>query len=178
MLAIHTEIQEKVYDEIKRIVYSSESELDMNSLTKLQYLDQVIKETLRLLPIAPMISRSCRNDIILDDLKILKGTVLFFNFFALHRRSDFWGEFPNKFNPDNFSPENCSTRHPFAYLPFSAGKRNCPGMLFATISIKTLIIKFLLTYKLTTSLKFDQLRFKSDVTLKMCTPHLVSISKR
>lgn len=53
LLATHPEIQERVVDEIKEVFYSEDVEFSYDNLSKLSYLERVIKESLRLCPVVP-----------------------------------------------------------------------------------------------------------------------------
>ena len=100
------------------------------------------------------------------------------NFYSLHRRKDIWGENAELFNPDNFLPENVEKRHPYSFLPFSGGARNCIGYRYAMISLKILLIYLVKNYKFSTHLKYEDIQFRSDINLKLCTKHWVSIEQR
>lgn len=57
---------------------------------------------------------------------IPKGTIAVVIIYDLHRDPRLWTE-PNKYDPDRFLPERSANRHPYSYIPFSAGPRNCIG---------------------------------------------------
>jgi len=56
------------------------------------------------------------------------GITIYIQKYSLHRHPECYPN-PEEFNPDNFLPERVRERHPYAYIPFSAGPRNCIGML-------------------------------------------------
>ena len=130
LLAIHPEIQKKCVDEINGVFHSKDIEIGAESMNQLQYLDMVQKEAYRLLPTVPIVLRQVRENFELKQgLVIPKNVHFMINLYALHRRKDVWGEDADKFNPDNFLPEKANNRHPFSFLPFSSGQRNCIGKL-------------------------------------------------
>lgn len=49
------------------------------------------------------------------------------DFHHLHRNEEIWGPSALKFDPENFTPQKINERHPYSYLPFSGGPRNCVG---------------------------------------------------
>lgn len=61
-----------------------------------------------------------------------KGSSVVLGIIKTHRNEEHWKD-PMIFNPDRFLPEECAKRHPYAFIPFSAGPRNCLGMLFLRI---------------------------------------------
>ncbi|XP_069699685.1 cytochrome P450 4C1-like [Periplaneta americana] len=147
MLGLHPDVQDKAYEEQQRIFQDSGRAPTMKDLSDMKYLEQVIKESLRLYPSVPAFSRLLTEDIQIDNYTIPVGCALKAHVYSLHRNPD---QFPNpeKFDPDNFLPERIVKRHPYAYVPFSAGPRNCIGQKFAILEEKTVLSYILRKYKL------------------------------
>lgn len=80
-----------------------------------------IKEALRLYPSVPMIARHIREEVKIDNYTIPVGTTAMIVTYMLHRNPEIYPR-PELFIPERFLPENCKGRHPYAYIPFSAGE--------------------------------------------------------
>lgn len=116
-------VQQRLYDEIREAVMRNEGQpLSMTQFGELKYLDRVIREGIRLYPSVPFISRELTEDFYLEDgTRIPSGKTINFCIFDLHRDEEYFPD-PERFDPDRFLPEIVEKRHPFAYLPFSAGE--------------------------------------------------------
>ncbi|XP_063709158.1 cytochrome P450 4c21-like [Culicoides brevitarsis] len=177
-IAIHPDIQERLVEELQQVFYDESIEIDIDQLSKLKYMEMVLKEVLRLCPSVPAWARETTDDMYIDGYRIPKGTEMIFVGYAIHRRKEDWGPDPGKFDPDRFLPENSANRHPYSYLPFSAGSRNCIGKRYAMISLKIMLTNLLMSYKFKTSLKWSDIKWKMDIHLHITKPHSVSIEKR
>lgn len=120
-LAIHQDVQQKVYEEICEVYPDESIEVDYDNVGALKYLEMVVKETLRLFSPIPISSRETIDELDIGiDSPLSKGASIFFFNYILHRRRDIWGEDADKFDPERFTPENVSKRDPYGFLPFGA----------------------------------------------------------
>lgn len=127
MLAMHPEVDKKLYAEIKEF-YHDGMEIDHKLIKEMEYLDMVFREVLRLFPSVPGTVRSTIDDIFIEGIGVVpKRTIMVVSSLSMHRDSNIWGTNAHKFDPDHFLPENIAKRHPYSYIPFSAGPRNCIG---------------------------------------------------
>lgn len=101
-------------------------------IDRLVVTTQVLKESMRLFPPAPIISRRAAADTELDGRFIAKGTQVIIPIYAIQRHNRYWRD-PDRFDPTRFAPENEAKISRYHYMPFGAGPRICIGMAFAMI---------------------------------------------
>ena len=136
-----------------------------SDLPHMQYTERVIKEVFRYFSVVPIFARSCPEDFQLPSGHVVpRGCHLAFWLPYVHRNPR-WFPDPDRFDPDRFLPENCRGRHPFAFVPFSAGPRNCIGQRYAMMFLKTVAAALL--PRLRFELPDDGPQRLEDVPLKM-----------
>ncbi|XP_026726456.1 cytochrome P450 4c3-like [Trichoplusia ni] len=175
LLGSHQDVQDKVCEEIKVIFGSSLRSPTKEDLSKMDYLERVIKETMRLYTVVPIIGRKTQKELKLSTCSIPAGVGCAVVPMVMHRSKKIWGPDANNFNPDRFLPENCATRHPCAFIPFSYGMRNCIGRHFGMLAIKSILANIVRSYKISSEI-CD--RLKIEILLFPVTGHLIRIEKR
>jgi len=124
-IAKHPDVQQKLYDELVSVVGES-GDITNDNAPKLKYLEMVNKEALRIKPSVPVIMRTLTEDLQLDDITIPAGCAAAIRIWEMHRDPQYWDQ-PEKFDPDRWLPDRSKNYHPYQYIPFSAGPRNCIG---------------------------------------------------
>ncbi|CAL8091251.1 unnamed protein product [Orchesella dallaii] len=179
LLAAHPECQKKVQEELDEI-FKDDPTRDVTTadVAKMKYLECCVKESLRLYPSVPIITRNVDYDIKLEDGRVLpQGAYAIAAIYFSHRDPAHFPE-PLKFNPERFSVENSTKRHPYAYVPFSAGPRNCIGQKFALLEEKVVLAKLFRTYSMEATEKMGDVIPLPDVILRPKNGVNVAIRKR
>ncbi|XP_072030463.1 cytochrome P450 4F3-like [Amphiura filiformis] len=139
-LARFPQFQQKCREEVNDLfMRRNREELDWDDMKQLPFLTMFIKESLRFHPPVPSISRTLVKDVTLPNGVVLpKGTAARMEIISTHHHPLYWNE-PEVFDPYRFSSENNAKRHSHAFLPFSAGPRNCIGQNFAMNELKVVV---------------------------------------
>ena len=146
LLGSHPQVQSQVHQEIDALFAgkaSHDEDLTLDDLRNLPYIEAVIKESQRLYPSVPAITRKCEVDTKLGDFLCPAGAEITIPIFRVHRDELHWPDC-ERFKPERFlaSEDNSNaSRHPYAFIPFSAGPRNCIGQKFALLEEKALIAR-------------------------------------
>ncbi|XP_041632748.1 uncharacterized protein [Drosophila kikkawai] len=177
-MGLYADKQEECYQEIQEHIADDLSNLDIGQLNKLKYLDYFMKESIRLFPSVPIMGREAVQDTELSNGLVLpKGSQITFHVFDIHRNPKYWDN-PNEFRPERFLPENCQKRHTYAYVPFSAGQRNCIGQKYAMQEMKTLLVVILKQFKVLPVTDPKSLVFTSGITLRTQNKIQVKLVRR
>ncbi|XP_058443129.1 cytochrome P450 4c3-like [Malaya genurostris] len=178
LLGAEPTIQDRIVEEIDRIMDGDRERFpSMKELNEMKYLECCIKEGLRLYPSVPLIARKLTEDVQIEDYTIPAGTTAMIVVYQLHRNPEVFPN-PDKFNPDNFLPENCRGRHPYAYIPFSAGPRNCIGQKFAVLEEKSIISAVLRKYRIEAVDRRENLTLLGELILRPKDGLRIKISRR
>lgn len=152
-IAQNPDVQRKCFQEIRDVLGDDRTKsATLNDLNNLNYLDLVIKETLRIFPSVPLIGRRLQEELVIGECErfVFKSPSPFKVFIFLFKDKYtypkgtnvvipiyFMGHDPKLFvNPEEFKPERflvertTEKTNPFSYIPFSAGPRNCKSIIF------------------------------------------------
>nr|XP_028589391.1 cytochrome P450 4B1-like isoform X1 [Podarcis muralis] len=146
-MAQNPEHQQRCREEIKETLGDRDT-IHWDDLGKIPYTTMCIKESLRLYPPVPGISRQLSKPITFCDGRSLpKGSLVAINIYCIHRNPSVWQD-PEVFDPTRFSSEKSSQRHSHAFVPFAAGPRNCIGQQFAMNEMKVALAQILLRFEI------------------------------
>ncbi|XP_060652618.1 cytochrome P450 6a2-like [Drosophila nasuta] len=156
-LSQHQDIQDKLREHINSVLQQHEGKLTYESIKAMDYLDQVISETLRLYTIVPFLERKALKDYVVPGHPkhiIPKGITVYIPAAAYHRDEDLYPD-PMKFDPERFSAEQVANRDSVEWLPFGDGPRNCVGMRFGQMQTRIGLAQLIKNFKFSVCDKTD-----------------------
>lgn len=170
-LVKNPKLMKKVQDEIRSCIGNKGkvSEIDTDQL---QYLKMVIKETFRLHPPGPLLlPRESISEFEIGGYKIEPKTVIQVNVWAIGRDPKIWKS-PEEFIPERFSDGTIDFKgQHFELLPFGAGRRVCPGMHMAMVTIELALASLLyhFDWKLPTGMKEEDINMDETTGRSLTT---------
>ncbi|MED6137237.1 hypothetical protein PIB30_063225 [Stylosanthes scabra] len=133
----------KAQEEVRKVV-GRKSKVEENDVNQMNYLNCVIKETLRLHPPVPLlIPRQTTSSVKLKSFDIPLKTKVFINAWAIQKDPELW-EDPEEFIPERFEKNQVDVRGlDFKLIPFGIGRRGCPGISFGLVSTEYVLANLL-----------------------------------
>lgn len=133
-MGIFPDVQQTICQEILQII-GPEGRPEFIHMKDMPYTTATIMELMRWKTIGPLDKRYTVADASVGGYDVPKGTIVLSNFWNAHNDPRYWSE-PEKFNPERFlSKDGKSIVKSKYYMPFSLGKRNCPGESMAYMEL-------------------------------------------
>ncbi|GLH01477.1 Cytochrome P450 9e2 [Gryllus bimaculatus] len=144
-IAKNKDVQDKLRKELQEA--ARDGKFSYETLHELKYLDMVLHETLRKYPPLPFLDRKCSKAYTLPgtDVTLEAGSRIMVPLHALQMDPEYHPN-PKKFDPERFSEENKKNIINYTYMPFGEGPRNCVGMRFALMQVKSAVAHLLMKY--------------------------------
>ena len=117
---------------------------DLEHIQNMPYLDAVIRESLRIRNVIPMVARLLKEDYTVGGFTYPKDTILCPSIHLLHMREDLYPE-PKVFRPERFLEKKFA---PYEWIPFGGGNRACLGQAFALYEMKVVLATLFSTLRL------------------------------
>jgi cytochrome P450 len=133
LLSQNPQIQRRVFEEIDSVLGGDSGEYKQPSigdLPKLNYVEKVFRESMRLYPPVWTMGRFVQSDYKLGEYTIPKGSSLMFSQYVMHHTAKYYDK-PESFDPDRWTEEFKMQLPRFSYFPFGGGIRGCVGEPFA-----------------------------------------------
>jgi len=146
-LAFNPAVQQRAQAEIDaKLAASNSDRVSFDMVNDMPYLDNILSETLRLYP-APQTRRCCTKPYRIPgtEIDLPVNAMVDIPTYCLQRDPDNYPD-PETFDPDRFLPEQKEARHPYLWMPFGHGPRNCIGMRFALLQAKLALVGVLRSY--------------------------------
>lgn len=146
-LAMDADVQERLRCEVEIGVQTYRDLALYDLVNEIEYLDCVINESMRLCPPLHIFDRKCEETCEINErLTIPSGMDVIVPIYALHHDPEAWPD-PEVYDPERFRGPAKDTRHPFQFLPFGAGPRNCIGMKYVMMEMKVALVRILRKFK-------------------------------
>lgn len=172
-------VMKKVQKELEEVV-GMERMVEESDLDNLKYLDMVIKEAMRLHPVAPLLlPHEAMDDCIVEGFRVPKRSRIIVNAWAIGRDPNAWFDDPEKFVPERFIDKDIDVRgQNFELIPFGSGRRGCPGMQLGLIVVRLVVAQLVhcFDWKLPNNMMPKDLDMSEEFGLVMSrAKHLLAI---
>ncbi len=146
LLSRNPEVEHELLAELEQVLGGRAA--TSTDLANTPYLKQVVQESMRLYPPVWGIARKSTQDETFGDYRIPAQSYLSIGIYSMQRNPAFWHD-PLRFDPSRFAPNRNDDRHPYCYIPFSAGPRACIGASMAMLEIQLVLAQILQQFKVT-----------------------------
>lgn len=134
----HPREMKKVQKEVEGIVGANQM-VEESHLGSLKYLDCVIKESMRLHPVGPLLIHEAMEECEVEGFHIPNKARVLVNVWAIGRDPDAWNQ-PERFLPERFLGSDVDVRgRDFQLIPFGSGRRGCPGLQLGLTMVQLMV---------------------------------------